>query len=177
MTRSFRIGIFNDEERFITSVRTLHEKGFSIYDVFTPYPVHEVFHLLKRKTKLPTAAYFLGLAGAAATLGFLVWACVISWPIVYGGKPFNSFPSFIVITVVITILFVAIGSLAVFSSGAKLLPGRENTIFDLRSTDDRFVIVVEAFTPDGSDAENAGNLMKENGASEVVEKRVEKVIT
>ncbi len=56
-------------------------------------------------------------------------------------------------------------------------PGRENTIFDLRSTDDRFVIVVEAVSPDGSDAENAGNLMIENGASEVVEKKIEKVIT
>lgn len=177
MTRSFKIGIFNDEERFISSVKTLHEKGFSIYDVFTPYPIHEVFHLLKRKSRIPTAAYFLGLAGAAATLGFLVWACVISWPIVYGGKPFNSFPSFVVITIVITILFVAIGSLAVFSSSAKILPGRENTIFDLRSTDDRFVIVVESLTPDGSDAENAGHLMIENGASEVVAKEIEKVIT
>jgi len=177
MARSFRIGIFEDEERFVTSVRTLHEKGFSIYDVFTPYPVHEVFHMLKRKTRLPTVAYFLGLAGAVATLGFLIWACVISWPINYGGKPFNSFPSFVVITVVITILFVAIGSLALFSSGAKLLPGRENTIFDLRSTDDRFVIVVEAVSPDDTDAESAGNLMIENGASEVVSKKIEKVIT
>ena len=176
MARSFRIGIFEDEERFVTSVRTLHEKGFSIYDVFTPYPVHEVFHMLKRKTRLPTVAYFLGLAGAVATLGFLIWACVISWPINYGGKPFNSFPSFVVITVVITILFVAIGSLALFSSGAKLLPGRENTIFDLRSTDDRFVIVVEAVSPDDTDAESAGNLMIENGASEVVSKKIEKVI-
>ena len=176
MARSFRIGIFEDEERFVTSVRTLHEKGFSIYDVFTPYPVHEVFHMLKRKTRLPTVAYFLGLAGACATLGFLIWACVISWPIDYGGKPFNSFPSFVVITIVITILFVAIGSLALFSSGAKLLPGRENTIFDLRSTDDRFVIVVEAVSPDDTDAERAGNLMMENGASEVVAKKIEKVI-
>jgi Alternative complex III, ActD subunit len=176
MARSFRIGIFEDEERFVTSVRTLHEKGFSIYDVFTPYPVHEVFNMLKRKTRLPTVAYFLGLAGACATLGFLIWACVISWPIDYGGKPFNSFPSFVVITIVITILFVAIGSLALFSSGAKLLPGRENTIFDLRSTDDRFVIVVEAVSPDDTDAERAGNLMIENGASEVVAKKIEKVI-
>jgi hypothetical protein len=177
MTRSFKIGIFHDEERFIKSVRTLHDKGFSIYDVFTPYPVHEIFHLLKRKSWLPTAAYFLGLAGAAATLGFLVWACVISWPIVYGGKPFNSFPSFVVLTVVITILFVAIGSLALFSSSARIIPGRDNTIFDLRSTDDRFVIVVEAVTADGSDAVNAGKIMIDDGAAEVVEKKIEKVIT
>jgi hypothetical protein len=106
-----------------------------------------------------------------------VWACVISWPIVYGGKPFNSFPSFVVLTVVITILFVAIGSLALFSSSARIIPGRDNTIFDLRSTDDRFVIVVEAVTADGSDAVNAGKIMIDGGAAEVVEKKIEKVIT
>jgi hypothetical protein len=39
------------------------------------------------------------------------------------------------------------------------------------------VIVVEAVSPDDTDAESAGNLMIENGASEVVVKKIEKVIT
>lgn len=176
MAKWFRIGVFNDEEMFISSVKSLLEKGFSIYDVFTPYPVHEILHLLKRKSRIPTAAYFFGLFGAVATLSFLIWACVISWPIEYGGKPFNSFPSFVVITVVITILFAAIGSLALFSARAGILPGRDNTVFDIRATNDRFVIVVEAVSPDDPEAESAGRLMIENGASEVVAKEIEKVI-
>ncbi len=176
MARSFKIGVFNDEEKFISSVRILLEKGFPIYDVFTPFPVHEVLHMLKRKSRIPTVAYFLGLLGAIATLAFLIWACVISWPIVYGGKPFNSFPSFVVITVVITILFVAIGSLALFSARARIIPGRENTVFDLRAVNDRFVIVVEAVQPEDAEAEKAGTLMKENGASEIIVKEFEKII-
>lgn len=175
MARSFRLGIFNEEQGFISSVRTLQEEGISIYEVFTPYPVHEVMHLMKRKTRIPTVAYFLGLAGAIATLAFLIWACVISWPINYGGKPFNSFPSFVVITVVTTILAVAIGSLALFSARAKILPGSENTIFDIRATDDRFVIVVEAGLMNDTEAEKAGKLMVENGASEIVIKDFDKV--
>ena len=155
MNRAFKIGIFDEEEKFISSIKLLREKEFKIYDVFTPYPIHEVFNLLKRKSRLPTAAYFMGLSGILATLAFLYYTSVIDWPIVYGGKPLNSFPSFIVITIVLTILTVTIGSLALFSARSKLFPGRENTIFDHRATDDKFVIVVDADLLDKSTAEKA----------------------
>ncbi len=176
MAKSFRIGIYNEEESFISSVRVLIEKGVKVYEVFTPYPVHEVFEMLKSRTRIPVAAYFLGLVGAASTVGFLVWACVKSWPIVYGGKPFNSFPSFVVITVVITILFVGIGSLALFSFSAKILPGRDNTVFDARAMDDRFVIVIETPADDDPEGDRAATLMKENGATDVLKQQFDKII-
>jgi hypothetical protein len=175
MNMGFKIGIFDDEEKFISSIKSLQEKDFTIHDVFTPYPVHEVFHLLKRKSRLPVAAYFMGLSAILATLAFLYYTAVIDWPVVYGGKPFNSFPSFIVITIVLTILTVTIGSLAVFSARSKLLPGRDNTIFDHRATDDKFVIVVYTGKLDRSTADNAGNIMKELGAIEIIDKDFEKV--
>jgi hypothetical protein len=167
--------IFDDEEKFLSSIRSLKERKFSIHDVFTPYPVHEVFHLLKRKSKLPVAAYFFGLFGMIATLAFLYYTSVIDWPIVYGGKPFNSFPSFIVVTIVVTIFTVTILSLALFSARSKLFPGRDNTIFDLRATDDKFIIVVDKDIPEPSTAESSGDIMKELGAIEVIDKEFESV--
>jgi hypothetical protein len=175
MNRNFKIGIFDEEEKFISSIKSLQEKNFNIHDVFTPYPVHEVFHLLKRKSRLPAAAYFMGLAAILATLAFLYYTAVIDWPVVYGGKPANSFPSFIVITIVLTILTVTIGSLAVFSARSKLFPGRENTIFDKRATDDKFVIVVNTGNLDKSGADKAENIMKEQGATEIIDKDLENV--
>jgi hypothetical protein len=175
MTRTFKIGIFDDEGKFISSIRSLQEQKFIIFDVFTPYPVHEVFHLLKRKSRLPTAAYFFGLFGIIATLAFLYYTSVIDWPVVYGGKPFNSFPSFIVVTIVVTIFTVTIASLGLFSARSKLFPGRDNTIFDLRATDDKFVIVVETSFPDISGTGRAGTVMEELGAIEVLDKEFEKV--
>lgn len=175
MTRNFKIGIFDDEGKFISSIRSLQEQKFQIFDVFTPYPIHEVFHLLKRKSRLPTAAYFFGLFGIMATLSFLYYTSVINWPIVYGGKPYNSFPSFIIVTLIVTILTVTIASLALFSARSKLSPGRENTIFDLRATDDKFVIVVDINGSDLSTAGKAGNIMEEQGAVEVIDKEFENV--
>jgi hypothetical protein len=172
MTRSFKIGIFDDEEKFLSSIRSLKEKEFMIHDVFTPYPIHEVFHLLKRKSRLPTAAYFFGLFAIVATLAFLYYTSVIDWPIVYGGKPFNSFPSFIVVTIILTILTVTILSLALFSARSKLFPGRDNTIFDYRATNDKFVIVVDT---DDRDTLKAGSLMKEQGAIEILDKEYESI--
>ncbi len=174
MTRTFKIGIFDDEGKFISSIKSLQDQKLLIFEVFTPYPVNEVFHLLKRRSRLPTVAYFLGLFGIVSTLGFLYYASVIDWPIDFGGKPFNSFPSFIVITIVVTILTVTIGSLAIFSARSKLFPGRDNTIFDDRATDDKFVIVVSTDTPGQS---LAGNIMEEQGAIEVIDKEYEKVET
>jgi hypothetical protein len=175
MNMGFKIGIFDKEEKFISAVKSLQEQDFSIHDVFTPYPVHEVFHLLKRKSRLPAAAYFIGLSAILATLGFLYYTAVVDWPVVYGGKPFNSFPSFIVITIVLTILIVTIGSLALFSARSKLVPGRNNTIFDLRATDDKFVIVVNTGKLDRSTAGKAENIMKELGAIEIIDKEIENV--
>jgi hypothetical protein len=175
MTKTYKIGIFDEEEKFISSLRSLLEQKILIYDVFTPYPVHEVFHLLKRKSRLPTAAYLFGLFGIVATLAFLYYTSVIDWPIVYGGKPFNSFPSFIVVTIVVTILTVTIASLAVFSARSKLFPGRDNTIFDHRATDDKFVIVVDTNFQDTSTANRVGGIMEEQGAIEVIDKEFENV--
>lgn len=175
MTKTFKIGIFNDEEKFISSITSLKEHEYVIHDVFTPYPVHEVFHLLKRKSRLPTAAYFFGLFGIIATLAFLFYTSVIDWPIVYGGKPYNSFPSFIVVTIIVTIFTVTILSLALFSARSRLFPGRDNTIFDLRATDDKFVIVVETEISDIPASERAGKIMEEQGAVEIIDKEFGRV--
>jgi hypothetical protein len=175
MTRTFKIGVFDDEGKFLTSIKLLKEKEFLIYDVFTPYPIHEVFHLMKRKSRLPTAAYFFGLFGIIATLAFLYYTSVIDWPVVYGGKPFNSFPSFIVVTIIVTILTVTIASLVLFSARSKLFPGRENTIFDPSATTDKFVIVVDKDKQDISNARRAEIVMKEQGAIEVLDKEFESV--
>ncbi len=177
MSKAFKIGIYDEEGKFLSSIKSLQEKEVKIYDVFTPYPVHEVFHLLKRKSRLPTAAYFFGLAAIILILAFLYYTSVLDWPIDYGGKPFNSFPSFVVVTIILTIFTVTIASLAAFSARSKLIPGRENTIFDDRATDDKFVIVIDTEILDNETSEQASTLMKSEGAVEVLDKDFEKIIS
>jgi len=172
MAGIYKIGVFDDEKSLIASIKTLQEKNLAIHDVFTPYPIHEVLHLLKRKSLLPTAGLIYGIGGALAVLAFLYYTSVISWPIVYGGKPFNSFPSFIVITIVLTIFTVTILSLFTFSVRSKLFPGQEPVIFDDRATDDKFIIVLDTKVLGDVAAVEAGKIMSKEGAVEVIEKEI-----
>jgi hypothetical protein len=172
MAGTYKIGVFDEEKTLIASIRSLQEKKLAIYDVFTPYPIHEVLHLLKRQSRLPTAGLIYGIVGALAVLSFLYYTSVISWPIVYGGKPFNSFPSFIVITIVLTIFTVTITSLFTFSVRSKLFPGQEPVIFDERATDDKFIIVLDTKLLGDEGSSEAGRIMSQAGAVEIIEKEI-----
>ena len=161
------IGVFDDEFQLIKAVEEIREKKISIEEVYTPYPIHEVIHAMGNKSNLQIYAYFFGLFGALGVLAFLYWTSVISWPVNYGGKPFNSFPSFIIITIILTILIVTIGSLATFSGRAKLWPGKSHKMYDQRATDDKFVIVLNDAEVAAAELSEAENIMKGNGAIEI----------
>jgi len=169
MSTKHIIGVFDDEFKLVKSVEEIREKKIRIEEVYTPYPIHEVIHAMGNKSKLQIFAYFYGLFGALGVLAFLYWTSVISWPVNYGGKPFNSFPSFIIITIILTILIVTIGSLATFSGRAKLWPGKTHKMYDQRATDDKFVIVLNDFEAGASELIEAEKIMKGNGAIEIRE--------
>ena len=173
MNAKYKIGVFDDEGKLISSIKKLQEKGCDIHEVYMPYAIIEVLHLLKRKTRLPTAAYFYGLIGGLSVLAFLYYASVISWPIVYGGKPLNSFPSFLIITIVLLIFIVTIASLATFSVVSKLYPGRKNVVFHEGATDDLFLIVLDRDAIGEEKYLDAGDLFIKEGAIEVTEKEPE----
>ena len=169
MSTKHIIGVFDDEFKLVKSVEEIREKKIRIEEVYTPYPIHEVIHAMGNKSKLQIFAYFYGLFGALGVLAFLYWTSVISWPVNYGGKPFNSFPSFIIITIILTIFIVTIGSLATFSGRAKLWPGKTHKMYDQRATDDKFVIVLNDFEAGASELIEAEKIMKGNGAIEIRE--------
>ncbi len=169
MSSSHLIGVFDEEWGLVKAVEEIRGKDLPIEEVYTPYPIHEVIHAMGTRSKLQIFAYFYGLFGALAVLAFLYWTSVIDWPINYGGKPFNSFPSFIIITIVLTIFIVTISSLATFSGRAKLWPGKQHKIYDLRATDDKFVIVVNKEKADPGKLGVIQGILKENGAVEIRE--------
>ena len=169
MSSSHLIGVFEDESGLVKAVEEIRGKGLPIEEVFTPYPIHEVLHAMGNRSRLQIFAYFYGLFGALAVLAFLYWTSVINWPISYGGKPFNSFPSFIIITIILTIFIVTILSLATFSGRAKLWPGKPYKTYDKRATDDKFVVVVSKDETGPSELGNIEGILKANGAVEIRE--------
>ena len=151
----------------ISAFRSMKEKELEIEDVFTPYPVHEVLEKHGRKSKITLVGWFYGFFASLAVLAFLFYTAVLDWPLNYGGKPSNAFPSFMVVTIVLTIFSITILSLGTFSWRADLWPSHKKTIFHERATDDKFVILVSKEKVDPGKAES---IFRENGASEIIEK-------
>ncbi|MGQ8337632.1 DUF3341 domain-containing protein [Sunxiuqinia sp. A32] len=155
------VGVFDNEFDLVKAFDKIKAKGTKIKEVYTPYPIHEILIGMGKKTRITHAAFFYGLFGALTVLGGMYYAAVISWPLNFGGKPFNTFPSFIVVTIVATILIVTLFTLFTFSARAKIFPGKKAEIVDYRATDDKFVMVVD------SDTKEIESILKENGATEV----------
>jgi hypothetical protein len=167
MDSQYLLGVFDAEERLLTAFRKMKEEEIEIEDVFTPYPVHEILQKHGRKSRITVVGWFYGFFASIAVLAFLFYTAVIDWPLNYGGKPSNAFPSFLVITIVLTIFSITILSLATFSWRANLWPGNEKPIYHEGATDDKFVILVDR---DKIDEGKFNSVMKETGAIEVIEK-------
>lgn len=168
MDKNNIIGVFDHEDDAVNCMRKIVENDIKIKEVYTPYPVHEILELKKSKSILTIVAFVYGAMAVALVLSFLYYTSVISWPLNYGGKPSNAFPSFIVITVILTIFTVTILSLFTFSVRAKVWPGQEDNVIDKRATDDKFVIFIEKY--EGLDQEKLHDIFKEFDPSEIYEK-------
>lgn len=161
------MGVFNDEVPLVEAFRDLQKDGIEISDVFTPFPIHEILEHHGRKSRIITLSWFFGLLAATAVLAFLIYTAVIDWPLNYGGKPSSAFPSFIVVTIILTIFSVTILSLFTFSVRAKLWPNVEKPIFHEEATDGKFVIL---FEKDKIDQGKVKKMLKDHGAIEIIEK-------
>ena len=164
------IGIFKEEGLLISALRIIRDKNIEIAEVFSPYPIHEVFKIMNRKTKFQIATLLFAALGLVLSYFGLYWTSVISYPLVYGGKPYHSIPSFIIICFVTTICVAVILSVVAFFIRSRLYPGKKPTIIDYRITDNAFVILINTNPGMSSaDIKTINSLMMENGAVEVIE--------
>jgi len=165
MSKNYILGVFDDEATLVDAFEKVKAKGVQPVEVYTPYPIHEILEGMPTRTRITHAAFFYGLFAAVGILAFLTYAAGFSWPLNYGGKPFNSFPSFIVVNIVATILSITLLTLFTFSARAKIFPGKQAEIVHPRATDDKFVMVLDKDSlGENNDAIEA--IIKEHGEIE-----------
>ncbi|WCL82554.1 DUF3341 domain-containing protein [Saprospira sp. CCB-QB6] len=144
LNKTILYGLYTDEEVLMDAVRDIREEGNEIWDVFTPFPVHGLDPVLGLKeSRLHIAGFVYGLFGALTAFGFMTWTLTRDWPIIFGGKPYFSGPSFIPITFEFTVLMAAVGMVITFYLVCGLGPGVSNPYLDPRITDDHFCIAFD----------------------------------
>jgi len=163
------IGIYDDPDQLVKGVRKIVENGFKIKNVFSPFPIHEIWDDLKLKTRLPLVAFIYGALGTAITFAFLYWTSVVNYPLKFGGKPLNSL-SFIIIMFVATIFIANFLIFNTFFIRQKIGPGKKAVLIDKRTVDDKFAIVIEKNSSlSKDDVLKISAIMRDNGAVEVKE--------
>lgn len=151
--KKFVVGAFSDEQVLFPAVKNVRKAGYKIHDVYTPFPIHGLDHAMGlRETSLHTAGFIYGITGTCTALGFMSWVFTSDWPLNIGGKPHFALPAWIPITFELTVLFSAVGMVLTFCYLCNLAPFLKKHHFNLRSTDDLFVMAIEC-TPTTDEAE------------------------
>jgi hypothetical protein len=130
----------------LDAIRRVRARGYRKMEAYTPQPDHEILHALEYKNRLPFIVLCGGALGALAGFGMQYWSAVHHYPLNVGGRPLNSWPSFIVITFEMTVLFAALaavfGMLALNDLPKPYHPAFNVPGFELASRNRFFLLVM-----------------------------------
>lgn len=142
---------FETPEAVLAATKRAREAGYVRLEAYTPYPIHGLAEALgKRQARLRYIVLAGGIVGALTGFGMQYWMSAIDYPLNIGGRPLNSWPSFVPImfemTVLIAALSAVLGMLAMNG-----LPTPHHPLFNVpefeRATRDRFFLSVREKDP------------------------------
>jgi hypothetical protein len=142
---------FSDPNELVAAAHRTRAAGYRCFDCYTPFPIEELAEAMGRHhTRLPLLVLLGGIAGGVGGFALCYWTSVINYPIISGGRPFNSWPSFIPVTFETTVLVAALtavlGMLALNGLPMPYHPVFNVPRFALASRD-RFFLCIEAADP------------------------------
>ena len=142
---------FDRSDDLIAAVHRARSSGYTCMDAYTPYPIEELQHALgHRKSSLPWLVLGGGIVGGVGGFFLQYWVSVVAYPLNVGGRPLNSWPSFIPVSFECTILVAAVA--AVFGMLAlNGLPMPHHPVFNVRrfalASRDRYFLCIESRDP------------------------------
>jgi hypothetical protein len=137
---------FADAEALVAAAARVHQAGYRRIEAYSPMPVEGLAEAIGfRRTRMPLVVLIGGIVGMLSGYGLQYYCAVIAYPINVGGRPLNSWPSFIPVTFEMTVLgaalFAVLGMLAMNG-----LPRPHHPLFAVpqfdRASRDRFFLCV-----------------------------------
>ncbi len=97
---------FDTSTELVEAARAAYAAGYRKMDAYSPFPIEEASEAIGfHKSRVPLVVLLGGLLGGLSGFGLQYWINVIAYPLNIGGKPYDSWPAFIVPTFEMTILF------------------------------------------------------------------------
>ena len=99
---------FSEAAALVEASKKAYQAGYRKMDAYTPFPIEDLSEAVGfHKTRLPLIVLIGAITGALLGFGMQYYAAAVSYPLNIGGRPLNSWPSFIPITFELTILVAA----------------------------------------------------------------------
>ena len=142
---------FDTPTDLVNACKAAYAEGYREMDAYSPFPVEEASEAIGfHKSAVPLIVLVGGILGGLSGFGLQYWINVIAYPLNIGGKPFNSWPAFIVPTFEMTILFAGLsGMFGMFALNG--LPRPYHPLFHVEQfskvTRNRFFLCVESTDP------------------------------
>src|SRR6202165_4323525 len=160
MKRTGIYGIMAEFDSVYTLLAAAHptrEAGYKRIDAYSPFPVEGLAEAIGfHHDEVPLVVLIGGLIGGLTGYLMQYLISVVSYPVNVGGKPYHSWPAFIIVTFEMTILFGGIfavfGMLALNGLPTPYHPGFNVPRFAF-ATKDRFFLIVFSTDPKYSPSE------------------------
>ena len=141
---------FEDPADLVDAVRAARDRGYRRMEAYSPYHIKELDAILPLWNLIPTVVFFAGVLGAFTAFYMEYFIAAIVYPVNVGGRPLNSWPSFIPITFELTVLFASVAAFFAvwFFAG---FPAPYHPLFRVpnfrRVSDNGFFLCIEARDP------------------------------
>src|SRR5713226_6137602 len=135
----------------VAAALAAHQDGYRKMDAYTPFPVEGLAEAIGfHRSRLPLLILVGGVVGCLSGFFLQYWVSVSAYPENIGGRPLNSWPSFIPVTFELTILLAALTAVCGML-GLNGLPMPYHALFNVprfaQASRDRFFLCIEARDP------------------------------
>jgi len=161
--------IYQDDDLLLQAVKQIREARYHIGEIYCPFPVHGLDKAMGlAPTRLAITAFLYGVVGLAVAVAMMNFIMIEDWPQDIGGKPSFSFlqnmPAFVPIMFELTVFFAAHLMVITFYMRSKLWPFKKAENPDVRTTDDLFLMEVDAAN---HNIDDLTRFLYDTGASEI----------
>ena len=142
---------FDSATELVAAAHRTRDAGYKKMDAYSPFPVEGLAEAVGfHHDEVPLVVLAGGLLGCLAGYGMQYWISAVSYPVNVGGKPYHSWPAFIIVTFEMTILFAGI-SAVLGMLALNGLPMPYHPVFHVPrfafATKDRFFLIVFSSDP------------------------------
>ena len=142
---------FDSVHTLLAAANRTREAGYKRIDAYSPFPIEGLAEAIGfHRDEVPLVVLIGGIIGGLTGYLMQYWISVVNYPVNVGGKPYHSWPSFIIVTFEMTILFAGISAVsACWPSTACPCPTIPCSMYrpSVRLQDNKFFLLVSSADP------------------------------